>query len=206
MPFSEGELDSDVARRFLDGVIARNHLTMPLTLEAALENKKLVVPSDKGPALSVAGAVVVGRAPTDSIPGARLRFLAFEGNIEKFGTGRNVIRDRWFDGSLPKIVDDFHDFMGTQLRTFLGPNGTFVREPEYPEGAWQEAVVNALVHRSYTLQNAWVMVRMFDDRLEIESPGGYPGGNYPDSEGVFARPYPRIPSSPALSNTWILSG
>jgi ATP-dependent DNA helicase RecG len=195
-PFSEADLDSDVAEKFMAGIVSRNPLTMPLTLQAALENKKLIVPSENSPALSVAGVIVMASTPTDSIPGARLRFLAFDGAVEKFGTERNVVRDRWFDGSLPKIVDDFHDFMGTQVRTFehLGPGGTFVREPEYPEGAWQEAVVNALVHRSYTLQNAWVIVRMFDDRLEVESPGGYPGGNHPDAEGVFPRPYPRNPN------------
>lgn len=194
--FSKDLLDVEVSRKFLEGIVSRNHLTMPLTLDAALENKRLIVPTDTGHALTVAGAVVMGRLPADPIPGARLRFLAFEGTVEKFGTERNVIRDRWFDGALPKIVDDFHEFMGTQVRNFeyLGAGGTFIREPEYPEGAWQEAVVNALVHRSYTLQNAWVSVRMFDDRLEVESPGGYPGGNRPDEEGVFPRPYPRNPT------------
>lgn len=46
---------------------------------------------------------------------------------------------------------------------------------EYPKAAWYEAVVNACVHRSYGngLRNSTVYIRMFDDRLEIESPGAF---------------------------------
>ena len=40
--------------------------------------------------------------------------------------------------------------------------------------AWYEALVNACVHRSYNLKNMNIFIRMFDDRLEIESPGGFP--------------------------------
>ncbi len=73
------------------------------------------------------------------------------------------------------------DFMRSQLRefTFLGPDGKFVREPEYPEFVWQEAIVNALVHRAYSFSNAPIFIEMFDDRLEIKSPGDYPPGVHP---------------------------
>jgi len=62
------------------------------------------------------------------------------------------------------------------MRTFsrLGRDGKFYTAPEYPHAAWHEAVVNACVHRSYSLKNMTVFVRMFDDRLVIESPGPFP--------------------------------
>lgn len=43
-----------------------------------------------------------------------------------------------------------------------------------PEWAFQEAVVNAVVHRNYSIQDD-IQIRFFDDRIEVESPGGYPG-------------------------------
>lgn len=43
-----------------------------------------------------------------------------------------------------------------------------------PEWAFQEAITNAVIHRNYFLQND-IQVRFFDDRIEIESPGTYPG-------------------------------
>lgn len=43
-----------------------------------------------------------------------------------------------------------------------------------PEWAFQEAITNAVIHRNYFLQDD-IQVRFFDDRVEIESPGTYPG-------------------------------
>lgn len=43
-----------------------------------------------------------------------------------------------------------------------------------PEWAFQEAVANAVIHRNYSIQDD-IQIRFFDDRIEIESPGSYPG-------------------------------
>ena len=48
--------------------------------------------------------------------------------------------------------------------------------PEYPERAVLESVVNALIHRDYLEYGSEVHVDMFDDRLEIYSPGGMMDG------------------------------
>ena len=58
--------------------------------------------------------------------------------------------------------------------SYLGPDAKFVNEPDYPEFVWDEAIVNALVHRSYSFQNVPVFVKMFDDHLDVISPGDYP--------------------------------
>ena len=52
--------------------------------------------------------------------------------------------------------------------------GRFQNIPEYPEFAWLEGIVNAVTHREYALEGRYILVRMYDDRLEIESPGGLP--------------------------------
>ena len=45
--------------------------------------------------------------------------------------------------------------------------------PEYPELAWLEGIVNAVTHREYAYTGAYILVSMYDDHLEIESPGLY---------------------------------
>jgi ATP-dependent DNA helicase RecG len=58
----------------------------------------------------------------------------------------------------------------------LGPAGRFVATGTIvPEAAWLESIVNAVVHRSYTIGGDHIRVELFDDRLEVESPGRLPG-------------------------------
>ncbi len=180
-PFTEGLLDPDLSLSFLEGIRRRNGLTLPIKLDGALRDKYFLVRQGDGESLTVAGLLLLGRDPARHLGGARLRFLRFDGREELLGTQRNVIKDRWFDGPVPRVVAQFREFMLTQVREFdyLGAGGNFVTEPEYPEFTWEEAVVNALAHRSYSL-GASVFVRMFDDRVEIESPGGFPGTVRPD--------------------------
>ena len=44
-----------------------------------------------------------------------------------------------------------------------------------PENAFREAIANAIIHRFWDI-DAFIMVSMFDDRIEIRSPGGLPSG------------------------------
>ena len=53
-----------------------------------------------------------------------------------------------------------------------------IEYPEYPERAVQEALVNALIHRDYSVIGSEVHLDIYDDRLEIYSPGGMYDGTF----------------------------
>jgi ATP-dependent DNA helicase RecG len=57
----------------------------------------------------------------------------------------------------------------------LGSRGRFVRSTVLPEFAWLEAIVNGVTHRSYSIGGDHIRVEVFDDRLEVVSPGRLPG-------------------------------
>lgn len=57
--------------------------------------------------------------------------------------------------------------------TWLNQEGKFITTPEYPRWAWFEAMVNACVHRSYNFSGSEIFIKLFSDRMEIESPGGF---------------------------------
>ncbi len=57
--------------------------------------------------------------------------------------------------------------------TWLSKEGRFVTTKEYPEWAWFECLVNACVHRSYSFSGTEITVKLFPDRMEVESPGGF---------------------------------
>lgn len=57
----------------------------------------------------------------------------------------------------------------------MSRTGTFDDIALVPQDAWLEGVVNAAVHRSYSYAGDHIHVDLFDDRIEIESPGRFPG-------------------------------
>ncbi|MFQ5814140.1 MAG: ATP-binding protein [Anaerolineae bacterium] len=89
----------------------------------------------------------------------------------------NIVKDRTIEQPLPWLLDETFALVGTLIRDFshLGPGGKFVVTPEYPEFVWQEGITNAVTHRAYNITGRPVEVLMFDDRLEIISPGPFPG-------------------------------
>lgn len=56
-----------------------------------------------------------------------------------------------------------------------------------PEPAWLEGLVNAVVHRSYSVMGDHTRVDIFDDRIEIESPGRFPGLADPSTPLAISR-------------------
>lgn len=110
--------------------------------------------------------------PLLKFPGCQIRFLRYEGESEKTGEDYNVIKDIQVEGPIPRLLERAAAVLESQLRDFsaLGKNGKFYTVTEYPRSAWYEALVNACVHRSYGLRNRPVFVKMFDDRLVVESP------------------------------------
>jgi ATP-dependent DNA helicase RecG len=74
-------------------------------------------------------------------------------------------------------LDEAFRVVSGQLREFtrLVKGGKFETTLEYPVFAWQEAISNAVIHRAYNITGTDIQVKMFDDRLEVESPGKLPG-------------------------------
>lgn len=139
-------------------------------LEVDLVNSQLAVERKDGRHLTYAGALVLARDPRPFVSGAVLRLLRFDGVSEDAG----VIQDREFVGPIPHVIRDALQFAEPLVRRFKFrlQDGSFADLPEYPPEAWHEAIVNAVVHRSYSLRHQQVEVKLFDDRLEVHSPGG----------------------------------
>ena len=123
--------------------------------------------------LTKAGMLLFGKYPTAYLPSARVRVIKFEGNELKLGKEMNIIKERTFDACLYKTIEQAKDFISSQLREFthLDDNGIFETIPEYPEFAWYEGLVNAVTHRDYSNSGEHITVKLYDDRLEIYSPG-----------------------------------
>lgn len=140
-----------------------------------------------------AGILLFGKNPTKFLPQARLRVIKYNGKKQLLGEEINIIKERTFDGSIPNIIKEVRYFINTQLREFqyLDEDGKFKIMPEYPEFAWFEGIVNALTHRNYSIRGEHIKVLIFDDRLEILSPGLLP--NIVTIENILHERYSRNP-------------
>jgi len=120
-----------------------------------------------------AGMLLFGKNPSIYLPSARVRVIKFDGTDFQVGTEMNIVKDRTFDKCLYKTLYQAKEFISSQLREFthLNQNGIFETVPEYPEFAWYEGLVNAVTHRDYSNSGEHIVVKLFDDRLEILSPG-----------------------------------
>lgn len=143
---------------------------------------------------NIACALLFADNPRLVIPGCYVRFLRIDGEVEGTGSNLNYTKDIFIEGQVPRIIEKVESVLDAQLRNFsrLGPDGKFCVAPEYPKFAWYEAVVNACVHRSYGLKNMNIFVKMFDDRLVIESPGPFPPMVSP--ENIYETHHPRNPT------------
>lgn len=110
-------------------------------------------------------------------PNCRIRFVRYDGTKARTGVDINIIRDQSIELPVLRIIQAAKTFIGSQLREFTALDtvtGKFQTVPEYPEFAWLEGVVNAVTHREYAMSGRYILVSMYDDRLEIESPGKLP--------------------------------
>ncbi len=84
-----------------------------------------------------------------------------------------ALDDKEYSGSLVSLLQNGTEFVknNTKKRWKKSANGR-IEMPEYPEQAVHEAIVNALIHRDYTEIGSEVHIDIFDDRIEIFSPGG----------------------------------
>lgn len=107
-----------------------------------------------------------------SVPGRELGDVGEQG--ERF------IDNKRIEGSIPEMLEEAIRFVTNNMKrkTIIDPNtGKRNDKTDYPILAVREAVLNALVHRDYSIHTEGMPIQllMFEDRMEIRSPGGLYG-------------------------------
>lgn len=146
---------------------------LPLPLEVVLKNLKVLGEKNGETLATIAGLLIFGHDPVRWLPQAELSLARFEGReLGGDWIDRLEIRD-----TLPQAIDAALAFVRRNTRLSSRVVG-LKREDlsEYLEPVVREAVSNAVTHRDYSLWGANVRLFIFDDRIEVRSPGGLPGG------------------------------
>lgn len=166
------DIDMDFVKEYTDKI---DYGKSPL--EYLKENRGFIKEKDGEIQINTAAILLFRKNPQNFFTRARIRFIRYEGTEEKFGTEMNVIKDVIFEGTLLNMINEAIVYLDTQVKenTYLGPDGTFVTDEEYPKFVRQELIVNAVTHRAYSITGTDIQIKMFDDHIVVESPGKLPG-------------------------------
>lgn len=159
--FEEEYLPSAVAADILE----RNQRSYEQRLAACR-----MVQSVDTPVPTVLGCLVLGKLPRDIVPCDYIQFLRIDGMLLT-----DPIKDAEdIDGPLGQIVNRLDQKLEAHVQTAVevtsGP--VEIHKPDYPLVALQQFARNAVMHRTYESTNAPVRITWFNDRIEIQNPGG----------------------------------
>jgi ATP-dependent DNA helicase RecG len=89
----------------------------------------------------------------------------------------DALDDKEYEGNLIYLLNSGCDFVknNTKVRFVKEAMGR-IDKPDYAERAVTEILVNALIHRDYLIMGSEIHIDIYDDRLEISSPGGMYSG------------------------------
>ena len=146
-------------------------------MEYLQENKGFLTYKGDMPQVSTACILLFGKHPQKFFPRARVRFVKYYGTEEKVGREMNVIKDVTFEGRILDQIQKTVDYLETQVKehSYLGEDGLFKTDREYPKFVIQEMTVNSVCHRDYSIKGTEIQIKMFDDRIVFETPGKLPG-------------------------------
>lgn len=162
--------------------------------DSALQARALVNPHG---GVTTAAYLLFGTHPQRRFPEAYVRVLRFEGLERKTGNRLNLREDIRCEGNLTSMIEaaSIQVERLQPTRTALAASGRFERQGLIPRDAWLEGIVNAVVHRSYSIGGDHIRVEIYDNRIEITSPGRFPGITRVDD----LRHIPRFARNPRIA-------
>lgn len=137
------------------------------------------VTKDKSP--TIAGIMTFSIYPQAYFPQLCITAVSLPGT--ELGTvgndGERFIDNKRITGSISDMLEEAVEFVrkNSRTKTIINEDGQRVDKQEYPIKAVREAILNALVHRDYSIhtENVPIRIEMFRDRMEITNSGGLYG-------------------------------
>lgn len=131
--------------------------------------------------LTVAGLMLFGLYPQGLFPQLCITAVVVPGKeIGDIGEENDRFLDnKKIEGTLSQMIDGAINFVKRNMKskTIINDEGNRADKTEYPLKAVREIIINAVVHRDYSIntENSPVRIMLFSDRLEVENPGGLYG-------------------------------
>ena len=138
--------------------------------EIALAKLKFLKSDEQGTVrATVGGVLLASEDPREWLPNAYIQAVRYGGTRQD---GNRQLDAQDITGPLDRQIRDAVRFVIRNRRVAAFKNPARTDVPQFSERAVFEAVVNAVVHRDYAVSGSHIRLFMFDDRLELYSPGG----------------------------------
>jgi len=150
---------------------------------AGLIDQKILALSGiySGDELTLAGLLLFGLYPQALFPQLCITAVVVPGTqIGEIGEdSERFVDNKKIEGTLSQMIEGALAFVYRNMRekTIIDEKARRADRPEYPVKAIREIVLNAVIHRDYSLhtENSPIRIMMFQDRIEVENPGGLYG-------------------------------
>lgn len=153
----------DLLHHFFGAAVSKKRLLSEKIVSVKPANKEHLCPT-------VAGTLMFSEAPQDHIKEALIRCTQFDGV-----GGRDILRTEDITGSIPQQSSECLKLLSAWMARNYKLQGVVLKgHLPIPVEALREAIINALLHRKYTIAGA-IKIALYDDRIEIFSPGDFPG-------------------------------
>ena len=158
------DLSPDLWRRFTTRTDEPDELVLP--------KRNLLTNDDSGAIrASVAGVLMCCDAPERFLPGAFIEAVRYRGTLQDSNYQLDAVRIR---GPLDEQIRQAMAFLHRNQKVAATKGPQRVESPQFSDRAVFEAIVNAVAHRDYSIYGSKIRFFIFDDRLEIYSPGALP--------------------------------
>jgi len=151
-------------------------------LAALTEQKNLALSGVfAGDKLTLGGLMLFGLYPQALFPQFCITAVVVPGyNIGDIGEDDERFTDnRRIEGTIPQMIEGALAFIARNMaeKTIINSYGRRADKTEYPLKAIREIILNAVIHRDYSMytESSPVRIMMFKDRIEVENPGGLYG-------------------------------
>lgn len=175
-PFDGTAVEADLADLDSEQVAAYQHSIGSTTADGMLAARDLLTRAGK---LTVAGWLLFAERPQSLFPSAVVRVLRYADAERGTGAAMSLYADGDVRcvGSIPEQIATAAEVIEDWVPAVqpLAPSGRFEPRPIIPRDVWLEGLVNAVLHRSYSMAGDHIRVEIFPNRLEIENPGRFPG-------------------------------
>lgn len=151
--------------------------------ERLLRNIDIMIENRGQSVATIDGLLLFGKNPKRFLPQSGIRALCYPGIDRDYATRADeyltgpMVSLKALNGTLvePGLPEQAWDFVRRNTTPTAYLEGMQrVDRWEYPERVVREAIVNALVHRDYTITGTEITLTIYEDRMEIESPGRLP--------------------------------